>query len=321
MLFEDIQAFVTVMRAGSFSKAAVDLCVAQSALSKRVKRLETRMGTTLLERHARGVVATESGRVFFARAEKLVDELSEMERDLSSFVQEPIGTVRVALPPRTSGLLGPRLLARKLAELPKVRLELLEGSPAEIHGWLSRGQADIALAYNDEVGPSYDVTPVLTEPLHLFCRYSLLHTLFEGRIPERLSIHDLCRVPLIMPRRPHVLRVMVDRLCTLNNVRPQVIFETEGAHTTRGMIEHGIGGTVFSMSTSTWSHIAQEGQVVAVPFKSPLVCWNLFLVKAREAKNLVALNRIEAIITQEIDELIKAGAWAYATKPLAGQSA
>lgn len=318
MLFEDIQAFVSVVRAGSFSKAALDLCVAQSALSKRVKRLESRMGTTLLERHARGVIATESGHVFLAKAEKLVDELNEMERDLSSFVQEPVGTVRVALPPRTSGLLGPPMLARIFTELPKVRLELLEGSPAMIHGWLSRGETDIALAYNDEVGPSYEVTPILTEPLHLFCRYSLLHTIFAGEIPQKLSIQDLCRVPLVMPRRPNILRVLVDRLCALNNLRPHVVFEAEGSFTTRGMVEYGIGGTVFSMSTSTWSYIAQEGQVVAVPFKSPLVCWNLFLVKARETENLIAINRVETIVNQEIDELIKAGAWAYATKPLQG---
>lgn len=315
MLFEDIQAFVSVVRAGSFSKAALDLCVAQSALSRRVRRLESRMGATLLERHARGVIATESGRVFLTKAEKLVDDLNEMERDLSSFAQEPIGTVRVALPPRTSGLLGPLMLARTFAELPKVHLEILEGSPAVIHGWLSRGETDIALAYNDEVGPSYDVTPILSEPLHLFCKYSLLHTVFAGEIPQKLSIQDLCQVPLILPRRPNILRVLVDRLCALNNLRPHVIFETEGSFTTRGMIEHGLGATVFSMSTSAWNYIAQEGQVMAVPFKSPLVCWNLFLVKARETKNLIALNRIETIINQEIDGLMKAGAWAYATKP------
>jgi LysR family nitrogen assimilation transcriptional regulator len=314
VFFEDIQAFVSVVRSGSFSKAAVDLCTAQSALSKRVKRLESRMGTVLLQRHARGIHMTESGRVFLAKAEKIVDEVAAMENDLSSFIQEPVGTVRIALPQRTSGLLGPRVLARKLAELPHVTLEILEGSPSSIHGWLSRGEVDIALAYNDEVGPGFQVDPVLTEPLHLFCKHTVLHEIFAGEVPTRLSMQDLCKIPLILPRRPHVVRVMLDRLCALNNLRPNVIFETDGAVTIRGIIEHGLGGTVFSLSMSAWSHLTQDGLVVAIPFKSPLVCWNLFLVKSKDVENLVAVNRIHAILGQEIDELVRAGAWPQATR-------
>lgn len=314
MFFEDIQAFVSVVRSGSFSKAAVDLCTAQSALSKRVKRLEERMGSVLLDRHARGVLLTETGRAFLNRAEKLVDDVAEMETDLSALVQEPLGMVRIALPQRTSGLLGPRVLARKLAELPKVSLDILEGSPSSIHSSLSRGEVDIALAYNDEVGPGFTVEPVLTEPLHLFCKRSVLRDIFEGQIPDKLSIQDLCKIPLIIQRRPHILRVMVDRLCALNNLRPNVLFETDGAATIRGMIEYGLGATIFSMSTSSWVDIVQKGEVVAVPFKSPLVCWNLFLVKAKNVDNLVAVNRIHSIILQEIDALLAARAWSHATK-------
>jgi len=109
MFFEDISAFVAVVRAGSFSKAAIDACVAQSALSRRVKRIESRMGTVLLERNARGVVLTEAGKLFLSRVEKIVDEISDMEANLSIFVKEPAGKVRIAFPPRSSGLLAPRV--------------------------------------------------------------------------------------------------------------------------------------------------------------------------------------------------------------------
>lgn len=314
MFFEDIQAFVSVVRSGSFSKAAVDLCTSQSALSKRVKRLEERMGFVLLDRHARGVLLTETGRAFLQRAGTLVDEVAQMESDLSALVQEPMGTVRIALPQRTSGLLGPRLLARTLAELPKVTLDILEGSPASIHSWLSRGEADLALAYNDEVGPGFVVEPVLTEPLLLFCQRAMLRDIFGGPVPDKLSIEDLCQIPLIIQRRPHILRVLVDRLCALNNLRPKVLFETEGAATIRGMVEYGLGATLFSMSTSSWADLVAKGSVIGVPFKSPLVCWNLFLVKARNVDNLVAVNRVHTMVLQEIDALLQAGAWSHATR-------
>ena len=313
MFFEDISAFVAVVRAGSFSKAAIDLCTAQSALSRRVKRIESRMGTLLLERSARGVILTEAGKMFLSRVEIIVDEISDMEKNLSSFVKEPAGKVRIAFPPRSSGLLAPRVYKRKLASLPLGQLEFLEGTPSQVHGWLSRGEVDIALVYNSEIGPDYDVMPVMTERLHLFCDKKILEEIFNGSIPSELLLKDLPKIPLILPSKPHILRVMIDRLCVLNNIRPNIVFETDGSFVTRGMVEQGIGGTIFSLSTS-WSYAVETGQVEAVPFKSPLVCWNLYLVKSRKSPNLLAINKVYTILQQEIDYLLEKGAWSHALK-------
>ena len=60
MVFEDLHAFVIVARHGSFTQAAAHLCVAQSALSKRVQRLEQRTGSALFERRARGLTLTDA---------------------------------------------------------------------------------------------------------------------------------------------------------------------------------------------------------------------------------------------------------------------
>ena len=313
MFFEDISAFVAVVRAGSFSKAAIDACVAQSALSRRVKRIESRMGTVLLERNARGIALTEPGKLFLSRVEKIVDEISDMEANLSSFVKEPAGKVRIAFPPRSSGLLAPRVYKRKLDKLPLVQLEFLEGSPSQVHGWLGRGEVDIALVYNSEIGPDYEIMPVMTERLHLFCNKRLLAKLFKDKIPTEFLIKDLPQIPLILPSKPHILRVMIDRLCVLNNIRPNIAFETDGSFVTRGMVEQGIGGTIFSMSTS-WSGSVETGQVAAIPFKSPLVCWNLYLVKSKRSPNLLAINEIYTILQKEIDYLLEEGAWSHASK-------
>ena len=124
MVFEDLRAFVTVARLGSFARAAADLCIAQSALSKRVQRLEHRMGAPLLERHARGVALTEAGHAFLARAQRVVDDVGDMERNLSTFARTPSGQVRVALPQRTAGLVGPPLIERVRQELPLVDLQV-----------------------------------------------------------------------------------------------------------------------------------------------------------------------------------------------------
>ena len=85
LIFDDIRAFVAVAQCGNISDAAAALCIAQPALSKRVKRLEQRIGVVLMERHARGIVLTQAGHSLFARAQRVVTEVADIERSLSSF--------------------------------------------------------------------------------------------------------------------------------------------------------------------------------------------------------------------------------------------
>ncbi len=298
---------------GSFAQAAADLCIAQSALSKRVQRLEQRMGAALLERHARGVALTQAGHAFLVRAQRLVDEVEDMERNLSSFALTPSGEVRIALPQRTCGLLAPPVIERCRLELPLVNLHVLEGTPPNVHGWLMRGETDIALTYNADVGVGFSVKPFLVEPLFLFASAQAAATQFGKAVPEACSLVDLATLPLILPRKPHFVRVLVDRLGAGHGVRPNIIYETDGPTTIRGMVERGMGVTLFSLNTS-WSYAVESGHLIAVPFASPMVNWKMFLVCARRSIGAVAINRVHEIVEQELERLLESGAWPNAKR-------
>lgn len=313
MIFEDFRAFVSVAQHGSFTQAAADLCIAQSALSKRVLRLEQRMGTALLVRHARGVSLTQAGHALMVRAQRVVDEVADIERNLSSFALTPSGQVRIALPQRTCGLLAPPVVARVRAELPLVDLHVLEGTPSNVHGWLMRGETDIAMTYNAELGSGFQVRPFLVEPLLLFSSTEMAAHHFGGTMPERCAISDLAMLPLILPRKPHVVRLLVDRLCNGHGLRPNVIFEADGPTTIRGMVEQGLGVTLFSLSTS-WSYAVESGQLVALPFASPLVNWKMYLACTRRDLGTLATTRVLQIVEQELDRLLERGAWPNARR-------
>ncbi len=321
MVFEDLKAFVAVAHNGSFAQAAAELCIAQSALSKRVQRLEHRMGTALFERRARGVALTTAGHNFLKRAQRLVGEVAEMERDLSSFVETPSGEVRIALPQRTSGLLAPAVVERCRAELPLVKLTVLEGTPSNVHGWLMRGETDIAMTYNADLGTGYATRPWFLEPLLLFASPQLATQLFGDILPEACSIADLATLPLILPHKPHPIRLLVDRLTARNGLRPSISYETDGNSTIRGLVERGLGTTLFSMGTS-WSYAVEMGRLVAIPFSSPLVNWKMYLATTRREMGALAIDRVREIVEQELNALIDRGAWPTARRlPAAGDAA
>ena len=81
--FEDMRCFVQVVDRGSVTKAADALRVAPSAVSRRIKELEARLGTQLLIRTTRRMSLTEAGRTFHARCQRVLADLDEAEAEAS----------------------------------------------------------------------------------------------------------------------------------------------------------------------------------------------------------------------------------------------
>ena len=82
MNFTDLETFYEVARRGGFSQAASAMRTAQSAMSRRVARLEHQLGVKLFERHGRGVRLTADGQALMARAEALISELGAIGNDI-----------------------------------------------------------------------------------------------------------------------------------------------------------------------------------------------------------------------------------------------
>jgi DNA-binding transcriptional LysR family regulator len=96
--FAEYQAFVTVIDAGSFSKASERLGVAKSIVSRRVTQLEKRLGVQLLRRTTRSLSLTEAGRQFHERATRVLTDLDEAEESVSSAAAALRGRIRLAAP-------------------------------------------------------------------------------------------------------------------------------------------------------------------------------------------------------------------------------
>jgi DNA-binding transcriptional LysR family regulator len=93
--FNDLLAFVTVAREGSFTKAAVKLGVSQSALSQTVRGLEERLGLRLLTRTTRSVSATDAGERLLRTAGPRFEEIQAELKALIDMRDKPAGTIRI----------------------------------------------------------------------------------------------------------------------------------------------------------------------------------------------------------------------------------
>jgi DNA-binding transcriptional LysR family regulator len=96
--FEDLRAFVQAVESGSLTRAAEALQVATSAISRRIKELEARLGTQLLQRTTRQMRLTAAGETFHARAVEILQALDEAETEAGCQSRTLRGPLRIAAP-------------------------------------------------------------------------------------------------------------------------------------------------------------------------------------------------------------------------------
>lgn len=96
--FEELTAFVTVVDRGSFSKAAEQLGLVKSAISKKVTDLENRLGVKLLNRTTRRLNLTAPGKDFYERAKQILADVAEAEAAVSDEHAALSGTLKIAAP-------------------------------------------------------------------------------------------------------------------------------------------------------------------------------------------------------------------------------
>jgi DNA-binding transcriptional LysR family regulator len=122
--FADLESFISVVEQGSFSAAGEQLGIAKSVVSRRVSRLEKRLGSQLLRRTTRRLTLTEAGNEFYRRARSVLDELEEAEQQVGEHAGALCGTLRLTAPMS----FGVRHLAPALAsflrENDQIQLEL-----------------------------------------------------------------------------------------------------------------------------------------------------------------------------------------------------
>jgi DNA-binding transcriptional LysR family regulator len=122
--FNDLLAFVTVAREGSFTRAAAQLGVSQSALSHTIRGLETRLGIRLLTRTTRSVSPTEAGERLLMTVAPRFDEIQAEVAALSDLRDKPAGTIRIsAAEHAATHVLWPKL-AKFLPDYPDIKVEV-----------------------------------------------------------------------------------------------------------------------------------------------------------------------------------------------------
>ncbi|MDQ7777302.1 LysR family transcriptional regulator [Paracoccus aminovorans] len=135
---------VAAVEHGSFSAAAGELGVRESAISRRIRDLEDETGAALFIRHKRGVTLTDAGRRFLKHARRALDELDLAIKDVGAAGRVEHGVLRIGIfASLASGFLA-ELLRRYNDDHPGVRSVIVEGCPANHIAAIRQHRMDVA---------------------------------------------------------------------------------------------------------------------------------------------------------------------------------
>jgi LysR family transcriptional regulator, nitrogen assimilation regulatory protein len=226
MNLRQLESFVRVAELGSFSKAARVLDIAQPALSRQVRLLETDLRETLLLRNGRGVSLTPAGRRMFDHGVLILQQVAQARADLGAQRDAPVGQVTIGLPPSVGLRLTRPLIERFRAQLPGARVSVVEGLSANIAEWISSGRVDLGLLYNPEPMPTLEITPLLREPLCLVLpRPAKGSKAAATKAAATVKLRDLAHYPLVLPERTQSLRRLLQTQAMLDGVTLNIACE------------------------------------------------------------------------------------------------
>ena len=240
---ESLRALKTVADTGSVNAAADLLCISRSAVSCKLKRMQERLGTNLLQKDGRGVVLTDSGHELLVFAETILTAHDAATRRFQAI--DVSGTVRIGA---TEGASGPVLdvlapWARRNTDDIDVRIRV--DHPVALAGWLATGEIDLAVTMVLE--PDVEPDDVLLWPDELVWAHSA-----SG------DFAHLERIPLVTFGHRCFFGAVAGELLTRADVPFDVVLENPSNYGVQMALASGAGIALINRRLLTDQHAEWE---------------------------------------------------------------
>jgi LysR family nitrogen assimilation transcriptional regulator len=263
MDLRQLQGFVQVAELGSFTRASRLLGVAQPALSRQVRALETELHQALFTRTGRGVTLTEPGKRLLAHGRGILQQVERARLDLEEHRGVPVGHLAIGLPPSVGRVLTAPLVVAFRERLPQATLTVVEGLSAYVLEWLLQGRVDVAVVYQAPPDPAIDRLPVFDEPLYLVSARSGRRG--SAAVGAAVSLAEVAARELVIPSRPHSLRMQLETVLAAAGLRPRIGVEIESVPAILGLVQHHGLHAVLSLNALR----GHEAELQARPVRLP----------------------------------------------------
>jgi len=255
-----LRAFVEVADAGSLTGAAGRLGLTQPALSKIVRQLEERFGTTLFHRHRRGVTPTAAGEALAQGCRSVLRRMAATEQVIHGLETDEVGRFVLGCHESLGAYFLPGFFTRFLAEAPRIEVALWNGTSAAAREAVIGRAIHFALVVNPQAHPDLVVLPLFRDAVRVFVRRDLRAELGgpQGVPPPLVDVEELLRrSPLIYAGRVSQSREILAALAE-RSVYPARELSCGDLELVKSLALAGVGPAILPERVARYHH---EGEL------------------------------------------------------------
>lgn len=288
----DLRAFLAVADLGSFKAASLAIHLSQSALSRRIDKLEGAIGVALFERSTRKVELTTVGRSFVPKARNVLNELEAALLGISDVAERISGEVTIACVPSAVAYFLPEVIRSYHRKYPGIRIRIIDESSFDILLNVARGEADFGLTYIGAQEADLEFEPVLQDPFVLACTKD--HSLAKRR---KVRWEEIGQHSYITLAQGSGNRLLIDLALAQGKSQPRWFCEVHHVPAMVSLIEAGLGvGVVPRLAMPRQGH----PKLVSVPLHEPEIARTLGLIKRRGRALTPAARHLYDLLIQAI---------------------
>jgi DNA-binding transcriptional LysR family regulator len=286
-----LQAFVAIAEHGGFIKAADELHITQTALTRRLQNLEALLGVKLVERTTRSVALTTLGRDFLPQARRLLGDLEAALAEIHNTGKAQRGDVAIACVPTVGVQYLPRIIQEYSARFPANRIKILDHASSGVAEAVLRREAEFGINIGGPHHSELISIPLLQDRFVLICRDD--HALAPRR---SLRWKQLGGYPLIFAGDVSANRPLLDTALGAQNVALDSHYEVQRSSTAVGLVNQGVAAAVVP------SLAIQKGAypgIKVIALVNPTISRTLVLVSRRTAYLSPAAQALYDLIHQQ----------------------
>lgn len=261
MDIRQLRHFLAVVDAGSFTRAAESLGVAQPSLSQTIKGLERELGVALFHRIGRTIALSDAGRELEGPARLVLRDLEAAEEHIRGLRGLTSGRVRIAAMPSPSIEPLTTLISRFSAEHPQVAVDVAATFTVdETIDSVRHGRVELGFLGGRELPrvPDFRVVHLMDQPLMLAAGPNA--SLPAAGVVER---GDLAGARLVVSHRGSLMRAFVDELIA-EGIDISIVAEVAHRTSILPLVSAGVGHAVLP---SSWAAFAETGTVRLLPIR------------------------------------------------------
>lgn len=236
LTLRQLTVFAHVARAGSFTAAAHELHLSQSALSRTIQDVEKHLRARLLERDTRNIRLTAEGTELLRVAEHVLASHRAGMRRLTRHLSGDSGTVTIATLPSVAASLLPPVIAAFHANYPDVTVRILDGLAQTVLDHVAAGAADFAITVTGQLPAGLAARPLVTD--HFYAVLPPAHPLAET---SEVTWRQLAAEPFIAIGVHSSVRALTDSAFARADVRVANLVEATNVATVGGLVAAGLG--------------------------------------------------------------------------------